>query len=463
MPRPKKRANDFHTSPRNGELRGTAKKEANGFTEIWVAGFKSVVDEQHIEIRPLTILAGANSSGKSSIIQPLLLLKQTLEAAYDPGALLLNGPSVKFTSASQLISQAGPRAVNDQFHIGMRVGVKPIVELSFNRAKDKGFSLERMKFAENDGLVRVLKPAMSHEELLKVPPIAELYLVRGPWRLELEASRDRCFLDVRARLVDARDRLTSNSAPWIYGSVFSILGIFKSRIRKIIHVPGIRGNPERTYPVTAVSGDFPGLFQNYVASVIAHWQSTGMTHKLRGLENDLKSLGLTWKVSAKSIQDTEVELRVGRLSHQEGEADDMVNIADVGLAMSQVLPVVVALRTASPGQLVFIEQPELHLHPNAQVQLAGILTNAAKAGIQVVVETHSSLLLLGIQTLIAEDKLSPQDVKLHWFTRDEQGATRVTSANIDERGAFGDWPEDFGNISLEAEHRYLTASEKKFQ
>ncbi|HEU0047323.1 MAG TPA: DUF3696 domain-containing protein, partial [Nitrososphaera sp.] len=193
------------------------------------------------------------------------------------------------------------------------------------------------------------------------------------------------------------------------------------------------------------------------------WQSTGNNQKLNGLENDLKMLGLTWRVFARSIEDTEVELRVGRFDHRASEPDDMVNIADVGLAMSQVLPVIVALRTAAPGQLVFIEQPELHLHPSAQIQLAGILANAAKAGIQVVVETHSSLLLLGIQTLIAEDKLSPHDVKLHWFTRDDEGATRVTSANVDERGAFGDWPEDFGNISLEAEHRYLTASEKKLQ
>src|SRR6266404_946129 len=77
--------------------------------EIKVAGFKSISDEQGIEIRPLTILAGANSSGKSSIMQPVLLLKQTLEASYDPGPLLLNGPNVKFTAAEQLLSRMGKR------------------------------------------------------------------------------------------------------------------------------------------------------------------------------------------------------------------------------------------------------------------------------------------------------------------------------------------------------------------
>jgi len=72
-------------------------------TSLSISGFKSIVDEQTIAIRPLTLLAGANSSGKSSMMQPLLLLKQTLEAPYDPGPLLLNGANVKFTSARQFL------------------------------------------------------------------------------------------------------------------------------------------------------------------------------------------------------------------------------------------------------------------------------------------------------------------------------------------------------------------------
>ena len=57
-----------------------APAQPHAITTLSVAGFKSIVDEQTIEIRPLTLLAGANSSGKSSMMQPLLLLKQTLEA-----------------------------------------------------------------------------------------------------------------------------------------------------------------------------------------------------------------------------------------------------------------------------------------------------------------------------------------------------------------------------------------------
>jgi predicted ATPase len=84
----------------NGSLE-RAPDIAQAITKLSVAGFKSILDEQTIEIRPLTLLAGANNSGKSSMMQPLLLLKQTLEAPYDPGPLLLNGPNVKLTSVGQ--------------------------------------------------------------------------------------------------------------------------------------------------------------------------------------------------------------------------------------------------------------------------------------------------------------------------------------------------------------------------
>ncbi len=81
------------------------KDNLRGITNIFITGYKSLESECNIEVRPLTILAGANSSGKSSVIQPLLLLKQTLEATYDSGALKLDGPNVKFTSASQFFSR----------------------------------------------------------------------------------------------------------------------------------------------------------------------------------------------------------------------------------------------------------------------------------------------------------------------------------------------------------------------
>src|SRR4030065_2418222 len=89
--------------------------------KIAVRGFKSIADEQEIELRPLTLLAGANSSGKSSIMQPILLLKQTLEAPSDPGALLLDGPNLRFTSAEQLLSQLPGKPRGSAFAVRMEL------------------------------------------------------------------------------------------------------------------------------------------------------------------------------------------------------------------------------------------------------------------------------------------------------------------------------------------------------
>lgn len=147
--------------------------------------------------------------------------------------------------------------------------------------------------------------------------------------------------------------------------------LFAPHIRKVIHVPGLRGNPERTYKTTAISSDFPGTFEHYVASIINHWQ-VSHDHRLRELERTLQTLGLTQKIDAKQIDDSQVELRVSRLPHRaRGGAMDMVSIADVGFGVSQALPVLVALHAAQPGQLVYLEQPEIHLHPRASPQWRG--------------------------------------------------------------------------------------------
>ncbi|RZK67405.1 MAG: hypothetical protein EOO92_24265, partial [Pedobacter sp.] len=123
------------------------------------------------------------------------------------------------------------------------------------------------------------------------------------------------------------------------------------------------------------------------------------TVALKNLNNSLFRLDLTHSINAKNISANEVELRVGRLPVSVEGDDDFVNIADVGFGVSQVLPIVVALILAKPNQLVYVEQPELHLHPRAQVEMAKLLAEAAQRGVQVVVETHSSLLLLTFQTL----------------------------------------------------------------
>ena len=228
----------------------------------------------------------------------------------------------------------------------------------------------------------------------------------------------------------------------------------------MIHLPALRGNPERNYKKTSVGPRFPGTFEIYAASIIHNWQAV-QDPRLHALGAALEVLGLTWKVDARPIDDVSFELLVGRLIHKRNDnSDDMVSIADVGFGLSQTLPVIVALLAAEPGQLVYIEQPEIHLHPKAQMAMAQILADAANRGVRVVVETHSSMLLLGIQSIVAEGKFSPDKVKLHWFKRrPDNGVTEVISADLDKAGAFGDWPEDFSSTEMDADTRYIHASE----
>jgi hypothetical protein len=283
---------------------------------------------------------------------------------------------------------------------------------------------------------------------------------------EFAVVRDRCFLTwvERPRGSEAAGAVSYPGAPQ---------GFFVPHVRGLIHLPGLRGNPERLYPVTAVGPQFseshmevvsfPGTFEKYMASVIARWQSEGDGASLTDLNRQMANIGLASRVAAMPISEAQVELRVPRLLRTErDESDDLVNIADAGLGVSQTLPVLVALLAAKPGQAVYIEQPEIHLHPRAQVRLADVLAEAAKRGVRVIAETHSSLLLQAVQTLVAKGELDPDLVKLHWFVRNEaDGSTEVRSANLDEEGAYGDWPTDFDDVELNSAKEYLDAAEAR--
>jgi predicted ATPase len=437
-------------------MRKVQQSRSEGITEVAVKGYKSLAEERRFAIYPLTILAGANSSGKSSAIQPLLLLKQTLEATYDPGPLLLDGPNVRFTSTEQLLSKTDDNIRHKKFSVEIDVDKSNILTLVFGKP-ESGKNIDILNLIQNINKRYIsLDQGMSNDKIESILSKDELSITRvltenrSNMQYHWEVVRQRCFLEIQLKQIHNKMNrpLYANNPAIKHGQY----------IRGIIHVPGLRGNPARTYKTTAVGDEFPGTFENYVASIINHWQSSDDS-RLARLSSSLERLGLTWGVEARQLDDTQVELRVGRLKKRPtSDKEDLVNISDVGFGVSQTLPVLVALLTARPGQMVYIEQPEIHLHPRAQSAMARILADAAKRGVRVVVETHSSLLLRSIQTLIAEGYIPPRDVILHWFECPD-GVTKVTSCEPDESGAYGDWPEDFDDTILDVEGRYLDAVE----
>ena len=434
-------------------ISGTTRK--GGIRGVTVSGYKCFGRPQHVAFAPLTILAGANSSGKSSVMQPLLLLKQTLEAPFDPGPLLLDGPNVKITSADQLLCQRVGGKHAKSFWLDVDWSVDAGLRLEFTDRNRGGFRLTSMTGRVEDHAVKYyvgmpqnrIRSVLGDHNVSIEKAVLRLVELEGPgkWRV----NRERCFLSLQY---------------WRGNRLIFQTGILPAQaiereLPRLIHLPGLRGSPERTYKTTSVGDSFPGTFQEYTASVVHRWQGTD-PDKLWTACKALEMMGLTWQVEAVRLDDVRVELRVARLPSSDGAIKrDLVSIADVGLGVSQTLPVVVALTAAEPGQIVYLEQPEIHLHPRAQLGLAKVLADAAIRRITVIVETHSALLLRELQTLVASGQLPAGATKLHWFTRNATtGYTTVQSANLDQNGAFGEsWPIDFGKITLDAESRYLDA------
>jgi len=430
-----------------------------------VEGFKSIHEKQSLELAPLTVLAGANSAGKSSMMQSLLLLKQTLEAPFDPGPLLLSGQNVKFTTADQMLFHCAGETCQREFAFELEADNGAWVRLVYSCPSKQGVTLSEMQYREDvKAPVKRIFASMASEEIVSQLPPQYVSLTKALGNsnktpMHWDVERERFFFGFTIK--------NAKNIPVIKfgaGRTIPPVAIFLQHIANALHLPGLRGNPRRDYSTTAVESDYPGTFEVYIASVINHWQQSG-DPRVKQLGDDLRALGLTWKVEARKIDDTMVELRVGRLpTPQKGGAKDMVSIADVGFGVSQTLPVLVALRVAEPGRIVYLEQPEIHLHPNAQAALARIFADAAQRGVIVVLETHSAILLRSIQTLVAKGDLSPESVNLNWFKRDvNSGATHIFRAVPDENGAYGDWPENFDDIAIRVESDYLDAVEQRQQ
>lgn len=418
-----------------------------------IRDFKSIGPAQRVAFGALTVLAGANSTGKSTLMQPILLLKQTLDSSFDPGPLRLDGPNLNVSSTAQLISKVpGARTDGFEFTFDLAGGGYFRVRFSYNEAQ--GLDVEST-VSQLSGLpAYFLRRGMTKEQLRT--EALHIGHVRFPEEIpKVSLVRDRCFLDLEVWW-PAGDLAQS----FFLSQIVDHTAPIGRLVSRFMHLPGLRGPSERTYQVSGNSTVFAGTFENYTASVIHRWQTSNDKAKLEQLFKHLMDLGLTWKVSAVPIGDTRIELRVGRLTRLvRGGARDLISIADVGVGVSEALPILVALVAAEPGDWIYVEQPETHLHPRAQASLGALFAKAALRGVRVVVETHSSVLLRSIQTLVAKDEIDKNLVKLHWCTRDPKtGATNVQLADLKNDGSFGEWPEDFADVELEVEQEYLDAA-----
>lgn len=143
--------------------------------------------------------------------------------------------------------------------------------------------------------------------------------------------------------------------------------------------------------------------------------------------------------------------RIGLTVHQEGSIGaDYFTAQNVGFGISYVLPVVVSLLKAKYGELLILENPEAHLHPKGQRKMGELIARAAQGGVQIIVETHSDHILNGIRLCAKKGEISPEIVKLYYFSREKRSDGRedkivpvIENPVLNRDGRLSFWPEGF--------------------
>ena len=159
----------------------------------------------------------------------------------------------------------------------------------------------------------------------------------------------------------------------------------------------------------------------------------------------LQKLELIYSYTLNSTSDTEQDYELLVKQHEDGPE---VGLTDVGFGVSQVLPVLTLCYYVPEGSILILEQPEAHLHPKAQSELADVLIDVVKnRNIQIILESHSEHLLLRLMRRIAEGEeceegISVDKTAFH-FCEIEDGNSKAEQLKVDEYGNISNWPKNF--------------------
>lgn len=428
-------------------------------THLKLENFKIWRSTGPMRLAPITLLLGTNSSGKSSLIQSLLLIRQTVKGD-DPNLdLNLGNPDAddsvtlgqfkdvlcrhsaasESTSTTQVgieirWSEHGQPETSTLFSARYSRGPAGSAELAFLRLGNdgQGFSVQRRK----PGIYRLslatqtkslgqsadFRPqrsfAFSASTLNKLGAQGELIKPIGPALLE-ELGRIIYLGPVR--------RLAQRDYVWA-GRMPAHIGDDGARAVDVLIASGVarQSAKKRNQALPAEAQ----LFEKTI-----HW---------------LKEMNLANGLSIRALGRS---ARYELLIENDGQAS---NLKDVGVGVSQVLPVIVAALFAHPGHIVIVEEPESHLHPLAQSKLAELFAKVSKErNVQFIVETHSEHLFRRMQTLIAKQQIIPSDATMYFVEREGKVA-RLRPLELDDFGRVKNWPEGFFGDTL-GETREQTA------
>lgn len=429
-------------------------------SDLKLENFKSW-KSAHIPFGRITGLFGANSSGKSSLIQFLLLLKQTKEASDRNVALELNGPYVKLGTMSDLLPEHDA-LLTLRFSLGLQKSVRTDFE-DLNGELNRLDSEELLVASE----IKLVNQAPKGESLSYEVDAAKFWLTRSgnedsEFRLGSSGLDGFKFNEKPDRTPTRRAQglpgpLKSYQFPYqartYYENADFLTDLelaFEEELDRLYYLGPLRVYPQRDYLWGRSTPRDVGMQGERAIDSILAAQSRGETRRLKSKSKSklfeemiaywLRQMGLIHEFRLAEIApgSNRWQAKVQTRKHS-----SEVLLADVGFGVSQVLPAITLLYYVPEGSTVILEQPEIHLHPLAQAELADVIINVAThRNVQVVLESHSEHLLLRLQRRIAERIIPADDVKL-FFCDSCKGLSQVEALRLDTYGNIENWPNRF--------------------
>ena len=343
---------------------------------------------------PLTLLCGLNGMGKSSIIQALLVLRQSSTTGeLREGRLVLGGELADLgTGQDVLCEDAEADVVEFELH---RTDNPTPCRFSFD------YSRTADELRTRDASQSVVSSADPGSNVLKkwteVPPLGGRLIYVSAERIGPRKFYHRSEVFARRGNLGTRGEYTLNY---------------------------LSARQDETLPST--DQRCPDLLSRRLVDVVDYW----LQKVTPGVHLQLETIQDADAIIAGFAFDRPGDVRTRRY-----------RAMNVGFGLSYTLPVLMAL-LAPPGSLCLIENPEAHLHPRGQTKLAELAVRASLAGVQVIVETHSDHFMDGVRIAVREGLVRPEDVAFHYFSREGAEAV-VSSPRVDADGRLSTWPEGF--------------------
>jgi len=419
--------------------------------------FKGFADTGKLEIKPITVLIGPNSSGKSSLIQPLLMLKQTVDSRDVTSPLVVNGSYVKLSTFESFVHN---HELNKEMEIDLsfeatfpdprvaaKKGEREVVECElrssfiYNRSR-KAIELNSAVTSYGDASIRTervkLKRGVKYSATTNLPNSDESH---GEPLISPRVF-PRKFHGYRLTF-DERRRIQRKKHSWdAYRLALSMQNAVEDFIDDVNYIGPLRDTPKALYVSGGELRKDVGMKGEYATDVLWSQSQTGRRKNtlIHRVNYWIKRFGLGYEVELKPMGRHSGFFQVLITNPQ---TRVRAPISDVGFGVSQVLPLIVEGFYSSPGSTFLIEQPEIHLHPKVQADLGDLLIEFTKQGKTVIVETHSEHLLSRLTTRVVEDNgFTERHLSVLYFSVSE-GGSNIEKIRVNNLGQFENWPQGF--------------------